>query len=101
MIKILLVGILSLVVFLAGCTQAPVTTTTAPTVPSGNVESASSNVESTADNFVNDATPRSNLIHSAIPFHYLLACHKLLLDFSSHFRLMQKIICHLQIHACQ
>lgn len=54
--KITIVSIMSIVlmVFFAGCTK---TATTAPTVSSENVETASSTVESTADDFVNDATP--------------------------------------------
>ncbi len=60
---ILIIGILSLVsmVFLAGCSKGG-TTTTAPTVSSGNVESSASSAESTADSFVNDATPTSDQV---------------------------------------
>ena len=64
---VLTFSILSIIamVFLAGCSrgpQQPPTTTTAPEVPSENVESASSSAESSADNFVNDATPTSDQV---------------------------------------
>lgn len=54
--KILIASMLSLIVLFAGCTKAPAGTT-APSVTSGNVESASSTAESASENFVNDATP--------------------------------------------
>ncbi len=60
--NIIIFSVLSLVtmIFLAGCAKAPTSAATAPTVPSGNVESSSSSVETTADTFVNDATPTSD-----------------------------------------
>ena len=51
-------------IFLAGCSRGPQQppATTAPEVPSENIESASSSAESSADNFINDATPTSDQV---------------------------------------
>ena len=64
MSKLLLISTLSLVsiILLAGCTKVAPAGTTAPTVSSENVETASSSVESTSGNFVSDATPTSDQV---------------------------------------
>lgn len=53
--KILFAGLVIAVVLFAGCTRTP--STTAPTVSSEGVESASSSAEIATGDFVNQSTP--------------------------------------------